>query len=104
MDGAKRKRERMIERERKRERENESKRGRYMLCQPELRGDDRRVCVCVFLLARTWLVRKTSVSEYQSLWAGRCLSAAGYRSVLSEAPREHLCLLICNLSFCGMIL
>lgn len=52
-------------------------RGRCMLCQLELSEDDRRVCVCVFLLAWTWLARETSVSEYQSLWAGRCLKAAG---------------------------
>lgn len=51
-------------------------RGRCILCQLELSKDDRPVCVCVFLLAWTWLVRKTSVSEYQSLWAGRCLKAA----------------------------
>lgn len=64
--------------------DGEGERGRCMLCQPELSEDDRRVCVCVFLLAWTWLARKTSVSEYQSLWAGRCLKAAGYRSVLPQ--------------------
>ncbi len=65
--------------------------------------DDRRVWLCVFLQPRTRLVRKTSVSEYQSLRAGRCLKAADWRSVLSQLSKSICGFLIFSCFFSGMI-